>query len=85
LHATHQSIKSNAGAIVATPGAVAAASTDNHGHPPEAMNVSLAKEVGTTIRTAITEWPQTLRLASLLAAASGSTALIVLLLLLLRP
>ena len=47
--------------------------------------MSLAKEVGTTIRTAITEWPQTLRLASLLAAASGSTALIVLLLLLLRP
>lgn len=46
--------------------------------------MSLAKELGTTIRTAITEWPQTLRLASLLTAASGPTALIVLLLLLLH-
>jgi hypothetical protein len=48
------------------------------------MKVSLAKEVGTTIRVAITEWPQTLRLISLLAASSGPTALIVLLLVLLR-
>ena len=46
--------------------------------------MSLAKEAGTTIRTAITEWPQTLRLASLLTAASGPTALTVLLLVLLR-
>jgi hypothetical protein len=49
------------------------------------MTVSLAKEVGTTVRSAITEWPQTLRLVSLLAAASGPTALTVLLLVLLRP
>jgi len=52
------------------------------------MKVSLAKEVGTTIRVAITEWPQTLRLISLLisllAASSGPTALIVLLLVLLH-
>jgi hypothetical protein len=47
--------------------------------------VSLAREVGTTIRVAITEWPQTLRLISLLAAATGPAALIVLLVLLLRP
>jgi hypothetical protein len=47
--------------------------------------VSLAKEVSTTIRVAITGWPQTLRLACVLAAASGPTALIVLLLVLLRP
>lgn len=47
--------------------------------------MSLAKEVGTTIRVAITEWPQTLRLISLLAAATGPAALIVLLVVLLRP
>ncbi|MBV9314124.1 MAG: hypothetical protein JO100_10385 [Pseudonocardia sp.] len=46
--------------------------------------MSLAKELGTTIRTAITEWPQTLRLASLLIAASGPIALITLLLILLH-
>ena len=47
--------------------------------------MSLAKEVGTTIRIAITEWPQTLRLISLLAAATGPAALLVLLVVLLRP
>ena len=47
--------------------------------------MSLAKEVGTTIRVAITEWPQTLRLISLLAAATGPAALIVLLAVLLLP
>ena len=62
------------------PGAVAQrepqqAATDTR----EAIRVSLAKEVGTTIRVAITEWPQTLRLISLLAAATGPVALIVLL------
>jgi hypothetical protein len=47
--------------------------------------VSLAKEVGTTIRVAITEWPQTLRLISLLTAATGPATLLVLLVVLLRP
>jgi hypothetical protein len=47
--------------------------------------VSLAKEVGTTIRVAITEWPQTLRLISLLAAATGPATLLLLLVMLLRP
>lgn len=47
--------------------------------------MGLAKEVGTTIRVAISEWPQTLRLISLLTAAAGPAALIVLLLVLLRP
>jgi hypothetical protein len=47
--------------------------------------VSLAEEVGTTIRVAITGWPQTLRLISLLAAAIGPAALLVLLVVLLRP
>ncbi|MBV9142757.1 MAG: hypothetical protein JO115_17900 [Pseudonocardiales bacterium] len=47
--------------------------------------VSLAQEIGTTIRAAITEWPQTLRLVSLLAAASGPAALILLLILLRHP
>jgi hypothetical protein len=46
--------------------------------------VSLAKEVGTTIRVAITEWPQTLRLISLLAAMTGPLSLIVVLVILLR-
>jgi hypothetical protein len=50
----------------------------------ETIKVSLAEEVGTTIRFAITEWPQTLRLISLLAAATGPAALIILLVLLLR-
>lgn len=47
--------------------------------------MSLAKEVGTTIRVAITEWPQTLRLISLLAAATGPATLLLLLVMLLRP
>jgi hypothetical protein len=46
--------------------------------------VSLAEEVGTTMRVAITEWPQTLRLISLLAAATGPATLIVLLVMVLR-
>jgi hypothetical protein len=46
--------------------------------------VSLAKEAGATIRVAITEWPQTLRLISLLAAMTGPLALIVVLVILLR-
>jgi len=46
--------------------------------------MSMAKEVGTTIRTAITEWPKTLRLASLLTAASAPTALTTLLLIMLH-
>jgi hypothetical protein len=46
--------------------------------------VSLAEEIGTTIRVAITEWPQTMRLISLLAAATGPAALLVLLVVLLR-
>ncbi|MGH3943180.1 MAG: hypothetical protein ACRDTG_32065 [Pseudonocardiaceae bacterium] len=46
--------------------------------------MSLAEEVGTTVRIAITEWPQTLRLISLLAAATGPAALLVLLAVLLR-
>jgi hypothetical protein len=50
----------------------------------EAIRVSLAEEVGTTVRVAITEWPQTLRLISLLAAATGPAALLVLLVVLLR-
>lgn len=57
----------------------------SHGYSGRAIRVSLAREVGTTIRVAITEWPQTLRLISLLAAASGPAALVVLLVLLLRP
>jgi hypothetical protein len=48
------------------------------------MDVSLAKEVGTTIRVAITEWPQTLRLISVLAAATGPVSLILVLVVLLR-
>jgi hypothetical protein len=52
--------------------------------PKEVMDVSLAKEVGTTIRVAITEWPQTLRLISVLAAATGPVSLIVVLVVLLR-
>ncbi len=47
--------------------------------------MSLSQEVGTTIRVAITEWPQTLRLISLLAAATGPAALFVVLVVLLRP
>lgn len=47
--------------------------------------MSLAEEVGTTIRAAITEWPQTLRLISLLAATSGPATLAVLLVTQLRP
>jgi hypothetical protein len=47
--------------------------------------VSLAKEIGTTIRAAITEWPQTVRLVSLLATASGPAALILLVVLLRHP
>ncbi|MGH3912008.1 MAG: hypothetical protein ACRDTC_01150, partial [Pseudonocardiaceae bacterium] len=50
----------------------------------EASTVSLAEEVGTTVRVAITEWPQTLRLISLLVAATGPAALFVLLVVLLR-
>jgi hypothetical protein len=46
--------------------------------------MSLAKEVGTTIRAAITEWPQTLRLISLLTAAAGPAVLIALLVVLLH-
>lgn len=46
--------------------------------------MSLAHEVGTTIRAAITEWPQTLRLISLLAAAAAPAALAVLLVVLLH-
>lgn len=46
--------------------------------------MSLAREVGTTIRFAITEWPQTLRLISLLTAATVPAALLVLLVVLLR-
>ncbi|MGQ0777505.1 MAG: hypothetical protein ACT4NY_24360 [Pseudonocardiales bacterium] len=46
--------------------------------------MSLVEEVGTTIRIAITEWPQTLRLISLLVAATGPAALLVLLVVLLR-
>ncbi|MGH4001211.1 MAG: hypothetical protein ACRDTJ_27560 [Pseudonocardiaceae bacterium] len=42
--------------------------------------MSLAEEVGATIRVAITEWPQTLRLISLLAAATGPAVLLVMLL-----
>jgi hypothetical protein len=42
--------------------------------------MSLADEVGSTIRVAITEWPQTLRLISLLVAATGPAALLVVLL-----
>jgi hypothetical protein len=75
------------GATIATPGAGAAASTptDNHGRPQEMTKVSLAKEIGTTIRAAITEWPQTVRLVSLLATASGPAALILLVVLLRHP
>lgn len=58
---------------------------DGNHIPREAITVSLADEVGTTIRVAITEWQQTLRLISLLAAATGPAALIVLLVVLLRP
>lgn len=47
--------------------------------------MSLAEEVGTTIRVAITEWPQTLRLISLLVAMSGPAALAALLVVQLRP
>jgi hypothetical protein len=46
--------------------------------------VSLTKEVGTTIRVAITEWSQTLRLISLLAAMTGPLSLTVVLVILLR-
>jgi hypothetical protein len=46
--------------------------------------VSLAKELGTTIRIAITEWPQTVRLISLLAAMTAPVSLIVVLVILLR-
>jgi hypothetical protein len=84
LHADYQP-RRNTEAIVAPPGAVAQreprrVATDTR----ETITVSLAKEVGTTIRIAITEWPQTLRLISLLAAATGPAALIVLLVVLLR-
>jgi hypothetical protein len=50
----------------------------------EAISVSLAQELGTTIRTAITEWPQTVRLITLFAALTTPIALLVLLLILLR-
>jgi len=49
----------------------------------EAAVVSLAEEVGTTIRAAITEWPQTIRLVSLVVAATVPAALAVLLVMLL--
>jgi hypothetical protein len=39
----------------------------------------LAEEVCATIRTAITAWPQTLRLIALLSAATASATLIILL------
>ncbi len=45
----------------------------------EAMRVSLAEEVGETIRAAIAEWPKTLRLISLFVAMTGPLAMIVLL------
>ena len=42
--------------------------------------MSLAEEVGTTIRAAIIEWPQALHLIALLAGATGPAAVIVVLL-----
>lgn len=48
--------------------------------------MNLGDEVGVTIRSAIRDWPRTLRLISLLAAATPLVALLVLLLaLLVRP
>ncbi|MGH3883539.1 MAG: hypothetical protein ACRDRY_22740 [Pseudonocardiaceae bacterium] len=41
--------------------------------------MSLAEEVGETIRAAIAEWPKTLRLISLFVAMTGPLAMIVLL------
>lgn len=46
--------------------------------------MSLSREVGTTIRIAITEWSQTLRLISILTAATGPTSAILLLVMLTR-
>jgi hypothetical protein len=46
--------------------------------------MSLDEEVGVTIRTAITEWPKTLRLISLFVAMTGPLALVVLLVVLQR-
>lgn len=79
-------LRRNRGAVVAP--LVAVAQRELRGETTdtrEAISVSLAEEVGTTIRVAITEWPQTLRLISLLVASTGPAALFVLLVVLLRP
>lgn len=44
--------------------------------------MSLAEEVGATIRVAIAEWQKTLRLMSLFVAMTGPLALVVLLIML---
>ncbi|MGH3886222.1 MAG: hypothetical protein ACRDSZ_06580 [Pseudonocardiaceae bacterium] len=46
--------------------------------------MSLAEEVGATIRAAIAEWQKTLRLISLFVAMTGPPALIMLLVMLQR-
>jgi hypothetical protein len=45
---------------------------------------SVAEEAGATIRAAIKDWPQTLRLISLLVAATGPVALVLITVVVLR-
>jgi hypothetical protein len=52
--------------------------------PEKVLTVSMAEEAGKTIRAAIRQWPQTLRLISLLVAATFPAALVALLAILLR-
>lgn len=45
---------------------------------------SVAEEAGATIRVAIKDWPQTLRLISLLVVATGPIALVLIIAVVLR-